>query len=289
MMIIVLWGDVLLAFEDAVHVRHNSRVLPFLRGPNFQVLRDTRPEVTAAAPTASTRTTPALSAVPSTAPTVVPVVTTTPGLTATQLQNSLRTALSLLDDDQDDEDDDAPPPNYQQAIANDPIYHTTTTTTTTAGNGTAAAPPRIFGHGLPSSMASVASQPLPIHSTLAPPIPRTTTIRESTTAISNCNNHTAFHAATGEAAARAANAATTARVPGARAAFDSFRITNTTATYPPLSNSTRASFEDFVDFDSSDEDDNGDSDDEYAYDDIYDFFAAADVVDPTQRPSVVMH
>ncbi|KAK3836727.1 MAG: hypothetical protein J3R72DRAFT_423859 [Linnemannia gamsii] len=32
---IVLWGDILLAFEDAVHVRHNSRVVPFLKGGHY--------------------------------------------------------------------------------------------------------------------------------------------------------------------------------------------------------------------------------------------------------------
>jgi translation initiation factor 2 gamma subunit (eIF-2gamma) len=31
----VLWGDIVQAFEDAIHVRYNSRVIPFLKGADF--------------------------------------------------------------------------------------------------------------------------------------------------------------------------------------------------------------------------------------------------------------
>ncbi|KAF9900459.1 hypothetical protein EC991_007322 [Linnemannia zychae] len=34
----VLWADVVQAFEDAVHVRYNSRVIPFLKGADFNPL-----------------------------------------------------------------------------------------------------------------------------------------------------------------------------------------------------------------------------------------------------------
>ncbi|KAK3817147.1 MAG: hypothetical protein JOS17DRAFT_778533 [Linnemannia elongata] len=32
----VLWEDILLAFKDAVHVRHGSRVVPFSKGADFR-------------------------------------------------------------------------------------------------------------------------------------------------------------------------------------------------------------------------------------------------------------
>ena len=32
----VLWEDILLAFKDAVHVRHGSRVVPFSKGTDFR-------------------------------------------------------------------------------------------------------------------------------------------------------------------------------------------------------------------------------------------------------------
>lgn len=32
---VVLWEDIVQAFENAVQVRHKSKVIPFLKGPNF--------------------------------------------------------------------------------------------------------------------------------------------------------------------------------------------------------------------------------------------------------------
>src|SRR5690349_6102184 len=32
----VLWEDILLAFKDAVHVRHGSRIVPFSKGADFR-------------------------------------------------------------------------------------------------------------------------------------------------------------------------------------------------------------------------------------------------------------
>jgi hypothetical protein len=34
---IVLWDDVILAFNDALHVRHNAKIVPFLKGAAFRV------------------------------------------------------------------------------------------------------------------------------------------------------------------------------------------------------------------------------------------------------------
>ena len=34
---VVLWDDVMLAFNDALHVRHKARILPFLKGADFRV------------------------------------------------------------------------------------------------------------------------------------------------------------------------------------------------------------------------------------------------------------
>ncbi|KAF9150612.1 hypothetical protein BG015_007544 [Linnemannia schmuckeri] len=39
---VVLWDDVMLAFNDALHVRHKARILPFLKGPDFRVLEPRR-------------------------------------------------------------------------------------------------------------------------------------------------------------------------------------------------------------------------------------------------------
>lgn len=33
---VVLWGDVVQAFEDALHIRYNSRVVPFLKGADLK-------------------------------------------------------------------------------------------------------------------------------------------------------------------------------------------------------------------------------------------------------------
>ncbi|KAF9096456.1 hypothetical protein BGX29_008566, partial [Mortierella sp. GBA35] len=38
----VLWGDIKLAFEDALHVRHQSRVVPFLKGDDLHPLKPYR-------------------------------------------------------------------------------------------------------------------------------------------------------------------------------------------------------------------------------------------------------
>lgn len=34
---VILWDDVILAFNDALHVRHKARILPFLKGADFRV------------------------------------------------------------------------------------------------------------------------------------------------------------------------------------------------------------------------------------------------------------
>ncbi|KAF9901565.1 hypothetical protein EC991_006013 [Linnemannia zychae] len=39
---IVLWDDVVQAFKDALHVRHGTRILPFLKGPDFKNLEPSR-------------------------------------------------------------------------------------------------------------------------------------------------------------------------------------------------------------------------------------------------------
>ncbi|KAF9900454.1 hypothetical protein EC991_007317 [Linnemannia zychae] len=225
---IVLWGDILLAFEDAVHVRHNSRVLPFLRGPNFQVLEPFRieamPDVvlcvvirdplnqeeastslppstvlpvqtretlsTAGAPINNTAR---ISLVPPVVQTAVAPVTTIPAETVVQHQNSLRIALSLLDDNEDDEDDNAPPPNYQEAISSGSIAYTTTTTV----NHDTEASSRILGHRLPSSSSAIPFlPPPPAYSTPA----RTSTARTNSTNIRNNRSNTLATATTTTAA-----------------------------------------------------------------------------------------
>ncbi|KAG0209073.1 hypothetical protein BGX33_005859 [Mortierella sp. NVP41] len=35
---ILLWDDIIMAFNDALHVRHKAKVLPFLKGPDFRIL-----------------------------------------------------------------------------------------------------------------------------------------------------------------------------------------------------------------------------------------------------------
>ncbi|KAH7036095.1 hypothetical protein BKA57DRAFT_475520, partial [Linnemannia elongata] len=39
---VVLWGDILQAFDDALHIRHKSRVVPFLKGPDLKPLEPHR-------------------------------------------------------------------------------------------------------------------------------------------------------------------------------------------------------------------------------------------------------
>ncbi|KAF9332726.1 hypothetical protein BGZ91_011583 [Linnemannia elongata] len=39
---VILWDDVILAFNDALHVRHKARILPFLKGADFRVLEPRR-------------------------------------------------------------------------------------------------------------------------------------------------------------------------------------------------------------------------------------------------------
>ncbi|KAF9092798.1 hypothetical protein BGX23_003911 [Mortierella sp. AD031] len=32
---VFFWGDILVVFKNAVNIRHRTRVLPFMRGPDF--------------------------------------------------------------------------------------------------------------------------------------------------------------------------------------------------------------------------------------------------------------
>lgn len=34
---VILWDDVMLAFNDALHIRHKAKILPFLKGSDFRV------------------------------------------------------------------------------------------------------------------------------------------------------------------------------------------------------------------------------------------------------------
>ncbi|KAG0059489.1 hypothetical protein BGZ89_000367 [Linnemannia elongata] len=42
---VVLWGDILQAFDDALHIRHKSRVVPFLKGPDLKPIAAIKDEV----------------------------------------------------------------------------------------------------------------------------------------------------------------------------------------------------------------------------------------------------
>ncbi|KAG0269597.1 hypothetical protein BGZ95_002012, partial [Linnemannia exigua] len=39
---VVLWDDVIQAFNDALHIRHKAKVVPFLKGADFRVLEPRR-------------------------------------------------------------------------------------------------------------------------------------------------------------------------------------------------------------------------------------------------------